>query len=122
MSSSAKKEPGSKVFATLAEALRKNGEISEALRIALRGVELHPHFVAGHIVTAQILIEMQQLDKALDHLEKNIKISSDNILAHNLLAECYLRLKSPKQALRSYKMVLLLNPNHRKAQIAVKKS
>ena len=37
------------------------------------------------------------------------------------MAEAYLKLKKPKDSLKSFKMVLFLNPNHKKAQTVVKK-
>jgi hypothetical protein len=42
-------------------------------------------------------------------------------MAHSVLAECYLKSKRPKDALRSFKMVLFLSPNNEKAQKAVRK-
>ncbi|MGZ3723296.1 MAG: tetratricopeptide repeat protein, partial [Bdellovibrionales bacterium] len=39
---------------------------------------------------------------------------------HLLLGECYLKSKRPKDALRSFKMVLFLSPNNEKAQKAVR--
>lgn len=114
------KDPKSKVFAPLSEAYRKMGLIEEALEVCERGIQYHPHFVSGRVAMANVFIAKSQWDKALENLSIAIENSPENILAHNLCAEIYLKRKNLK-ALKSYKMVLFLNPQHSKAQQAVKK-
>lgn len=116
-----KKNPKSQLFAPLSEGLRKSGQLHEALQIGLKGLNFHPKFAAGHLAVAHIYFDQSQFAEALDHLTEAVDISPENILAHKLMADCYLKLKNPKKALRSYKMVLFLNPNHEKAKQAVKK-
>lgn len=115
------KDPKSQVFAPLTEAYRKMGLLEEAFRIAVRGVQFNPNFSGGRIALAKVFLDRENLAAAVDELEKAVELSSDNILAHLLLAECYLRLKRPKDALKSFKMVLFLAPTNEKAAKAVKK-
>ncbi len=114
-------DPKSRVFAPLSEAYRKVGLLKEALEIAKSGVKHHPNFPSGRVALARALIKKSELDQALIHLEKAVEITPDNILAHRLMAESYLKLKKPKDALRAFKMVLFFNPGHSKAQVAVQK-
>lgn len=116
-----KKNPQSQLFAPLAEGLRKQGQLNEALQIGLRGLSTHPKFAAGHIAVANIYYDQQKFAEAIGHLSQAVEVSPENILAHKLMADCYLKLKNPKKALRSYKMVLFLNPQHEKSLHAVKK-
>lgn len=115
------KDPKSQVFAPLTEAYRKMGLIEEAFRIAVRGVQFNPNFGGGRIALARVFLDRDNLEAAIDELEKAVELSPDNILAHSLLAECFLRAKRPKDALKSYKMVLFLAPTNDKAIKAVKK-
>src|SRR5262245_9775147 len=115
------KDPKSQVFAPLTEAYRKMGLLEEAFRIAVRGVQFNPNFSGGRIALAKVFLDRDNLAAAVDELEKAAELSSDNILAHQLLAECYLRSKRPKDALKSFKMVLFLAPSNDKAAKAVKK-
>ena len=115
------KDPTSKVFAPLSEAYRKMGLLKEALQVAQTGVKLHPNFSGGRVALARILLEKKELTKALVHLKKATELTPENILAHSLIAESYLQLKKPKDALKAFKMVLFLSPEHTKAQKAVKK-
>lgn len=114
-------DPKSQVFAPLTEAYRKMGLIEEAFRIAVRGVQFNPNFAGGRIALAKVFLDRDNLSAAIDELEKSVELSSDNILAHQTLADCYLRAKRPKDALKSFKMLLFLAPHNEKAAKAVKK-
>src|SRR5215217_7785836 len=47
------RDPGSRVFVPLGEALRRQGQLDLALKVTLRGLERHPHFADGHDLLAQ---------------------------------------------------------------------
>jgi tetratricopeptide (TPR) repeat protein len=115
------KDPKSQVFAPLTEAYRKMGLLEEAFRIAVRGVQFNPTFGGGRMALAKVFLDRDNLKAAIDELEKAVEYSADNILAHSLLADCYLKAKRPKEALKSFKMVLFLAPSNEKAIKAVKK-
>jgi tetratricopeptide (TPR) repeat protein len=115
------KDPQSQVFAPLAEAYREMGMLKEALHTATIGVQRHPQFVSGLVTFARILRDAGQPEKALGALKKASQLAPENILAHQLMAELYLNGKNPKDALKSFKMVLFLNPQSKSAQKAVQK-
>ncbi|MGE9743916.1 tetratricopeptide repeat protein [Bdellovibrio bacteriovorus] len=115
------KDPNSQVFAPLAEAYREMGMLQEARKTVTAGVQRHPQFVGGLVTYAKILRDLGELSKALETLKKATSLSSENILAHQLMAEVHLAQKNPKDALKSFKMVLFLNPNSKSAQKAVQK-
>ena len=115
------KDPKSQVFAPLTEAYRKMGMVEEAFRIAVRGVQFNPAFGGGRIALARVFLDRENLPSALVELEKARDLSPDNILAHLLLGECYLKTQRSKDALKAFKMVLFLAPTNEKAQKAVRK-
>lgn len=115
------KDPNSQVFAPLAEAYREMGMLKEALKVVTAGVQRHPQFVGGLVTYARILRDIGELDQALGALKKATSMSAENLLAHQLLAEIHLAKKNPKEALKSFKMVLFLNPQSKTAQKAVQK-
>lgn len=115
------RNPGSRVFAPLAEGYRRLKMLDEAFDVASRGVRQHPDFAAGRIAFARILIEKEAYADAVDQLKKAAELSPDNILAFLLLGETLLKLRRPKDALEAFKMVLFLNPLHERASKMVKK-
>lgn len=114
-------DPRSRIFAPLAEAYRKMGMLKEARDVAESGVGHNPGFAGGRVALGRILYDLNQLEAAARELKKATELAPENILAQQILAECYLKLKKPKDALKSYKMLLFLNPENEKAQRAVKR-
>lgn len=115
------KDPSSQVFAPLAEAYREMGMMKEAVQVVTAGVQRHPQFVGGLVTYAKILRDTGKIAQALHALQKATALAPENILAHQLMAEVQLANKNPKEALKSFKMVLFLNPQSKSAQKAVQK-
>ncbi len=115
------KDPSSKVFAPLAEALREAGLGLQAERIAADGVQRHPEYVGGYAALGRILLDQLRYSEALPILKKGTELDPENILALHLLGNTYVQLKNPKAALKAFKMVLFLNPLSEKARAAVQK-
>ena len=111
----------SRVFAPLAEAYRKTGNIQRALQICRQGLNLHPSFAGGWFQLAKIYLDRKETEKSIDALKKAVSLAPENIQAHNLLAELYLNQRLPKEALKSFKMVLLLNPEDSRAKRTIEK-
>lgn len=115
------KDPKSKVFAPLGEAYRKMGLLKEALQVLTAGVKTHPHFASGRVSLAKLLIDQGKHSEAADHLKVAVEVASENILAHRLLADCYMKTRQPKHALKAFKMTLFLNPDDAYAKEYVQK-
>lgn len=114
-------DPGSQVFAPLADSYREMGLLEEAEKIAQEGIKRHPKFVSGLVVLAKIYRDQKLAKKALPLLQQAVQLSSENILAQTLLAEAYLALRDPKEAIRAFKKVLFLNPKSDSAKMALQR-
>ncbi len=115
------RDTSSKIFAPLAEAYRKAGELETAFRIASQGIAEHPGFASGMVTLARILIDQDQSQDSISYLKTAIELSPDNFLAHKLLGETYIRLKQLSKALQVFKMALYLDPLDEFAKKMVKK-
>jgi hypothetical protein len=60
------RDPASRVFVPLGEALRRQGQLDLALKVTLRGLERHPHFADGHDLLARIAVDRGDLERAFD--------------------------------------------------------
>ena len=115
------KDPKSKVFAPLAEAYRQMGLIKEALELCEQGLAEHPQFASGQVTYARVLISSDRKEEAFEQLKQACTVAPENILAHRLLGELALERHQAKEALKAFKVVLLLAPQDEKAQEIVKK-
>ncbi len=115
------KDPSSKVFAPLAEALRENKEFNQAEYIAWHGIKRHPQFAGGYVTLGRVLSDQAKHKEALPVLKKATELDPQNLLALQLLGNTYLQMEMTKEALKTFKMVLFLNPSSEKAKKAVQK-
>src|SRR5918992_1843994 len=60
------RDPASPVYLELGERLRKAGELDLALKVALRGLERHPHDADAHDLLARISVDRGELERAFD--------------------------------------------------------
>ena len=60
------RDPASAAYLPLGEALRKTGQLDLALKVALRGLERHPHDADAHDLLARIAVDRGELERAFD--------------------------------------------------------
>lgn len=68
------RDPGSRVFVPLGEALRKQGQLELALKVTMRGLERHPHFPDGHDLLARIAVDGGDLQRAFDEWDMVLRL------------------------------------------------
>ena len=69
------REPASLVFLPLGEALRRHGQTDFALKVALRGLERHPHNADAHDLLARISVDRGELERAFDEWDMVIRFA-----------------------------------------------
>ncbi len=63
-------DENSQIFAALAEAYRKRGDLQKAQDVCLRGLTIHPNYASARIVMAKIFIAHENYDSAWQELQK----------------------------------------------------
>ncbi len=69
------RDPASRVFVPLGEALRKQGQLDLALKVTMRGLERHPHFPDGHDLLARIAVDRGELQRAFDEWDMVLRLA-----------------------------------------------
>ncbi|HET7291171.1 MAG TPA: tetratricopeptide repeat protein [Vicinamibacteria bacterium] len=110
------KEPGSRLFAQLAEELRKGGELAEAVRVCRDGLQKQPTYHSARMTLARALLDSGDRAAARPEFEAVLKAAPDNILASRLLAECLEGLGDLQAARARYRTTLALAPSDRQVQ------
>jgi len=72
------RDPSSLVFIQLGEELRRTGQLDLALRVALRGLERHPHDADAHDLLARIHVDRGELTAAFDEWDTVLKLAPDH--------------------------------------------
>jgi len=104
------KEPGSRLFAQLAEELRKDGDLEEAIQVAREGLQKHSNYPSARMTLGRALFDTGDWSAARAEFELVLKGAPDNILASRLLAESLESLGDIPAAIARYKKTLALAP------------
>jgi len=73
------RDPSSLVFLQLGEALRRQGQLEVALKIALRGLERHQRHVAAHDLVARIAVDRRDFSRAFVEWELVLRIDPNHV-------------------------------------------
>jgi len=80
-------DPNSQIFAALADAHRKKGELDKAFRICQNGLKIHPSYGAAHLVMAKINMDRGLYDWAETEIKKAIELDGSSRAIDILLSE-----------------------------------
>ncbi len=73
------RDPSSLVFIRLGEELRSTGQLDLALRVALRGLERHPHDTDAHDLVARIHVDRNELDAAYAEWDTVLQLAPGHV-------------------------------------------
>src|SRR5204862_2329359 len=98
LSSQLAQDPDSLVFLRLGELLRHKGQLDTAHRVALTGLERHPHLPDAHDLYARILADKHDYERAFDEWDMALRIAPDHVGALKGLAFLYFKVGDVQQA------------------------
>src|SRR5688500_18046653 len=91
-------DPQSLVFLRLGEALRRKGQLEAALRVAVNGLERHPHLADAHDLYARVLTDKHDYERAFDEWDMAVRIAPNHTGALKGLAFLYFKVGDLAQA------------------------
>lgn len=107
------RDPQSRLFAQLAEELRKDGDLDEAIQVAREGLKTHSSYPSARLTLGRALMDTGDTKAAQRELETAVQGAPDNILAGRLLAECLESLGRLEEAAARYRTTLALSAGDR---------
>jgi predicted regulator of Ras-like GTPase activity (Roadblock/LC7/MglB family) len=73
------RDPASPVYLQLGEALRRGGQLDLAMKVAVRGLERHPHDADAHDLLARIAVDRGELERAFDEWDMVRRIAPGHL-------------------------------------------
>jgi tetratricopeptide (TPR) repeat protein len=98
LSSQLAQDPDSLVFLRLGELLRIKGQLDAAQRVAVTGLDRHPHLPDAHDLFARILADKHDYERAFDEWDMALRIAPDHVGALKGLAFLYFKVGDLAQA------------------------
>lgn len=103
-------DPNSQIFAALAEAFRKKGDLEQAFRVCQSGLRVHPTYGAAHLVMAKINLDRGLYDWAEAEVVKARETSGNNRTVELLLAEISIYKGEYQKAIKLLKKLASVDP------------
>src|SRR3989441_2424443 len=107
-------DPQSLVFLRLGELLRQKRQLDAARRVALIGLERHPHLADAHDLYARILADRHDYEHAFDEWDMTLRIAPEHTGALKGIAFLYFKVGDLAQAeahLRAAKRIVPDDPS-----------
>ncbi len=83
-------DPNSQIFAALAEAYRKKGELDRAFKVCRNGLKVHLKYGSAHLVMAKINLDRGLYDWAEIEVQKSAEIDGKTRAVELLMAEIHI--------------------------------
>jgi len=110
------RDPGSRLFAQLAEEHRKAGAYAEAVRVARAGLVQHPSYASARLTLGRALLDSGDPGGARVELEAALRDAPDNILASRFLGQALDALGELGPALVQLQRTLKMAPGDRQLE------
>jgi len=114
--------PDSLVFAPLADAYRKQGNLEEAFKLCKKGLEKHPNNASARVVLGRVYQSQGKVQEAASELKKVLELDPENLMAHSLLGSIYMEKGDHQAAIEEYQKILTLNPDDEETQASLKQA
>ena len=105
-------DPNSQIFAALADAYRKKGDLEKSFRICQNGLRIHPSYGSAHVIMAKINLDRGLYDWAEIEADKAVDIDGQTRSIELLLAEIYIYKGEFNAAIKLLKKLHEADPDH----------
>jgi predicted Zn-dependent protease len=107
-------DPHSRVFAPLADLLRKAGRLEDALELVDDGLGRHPGYVSALVIKGRILLDAGRGDQARQVLVRVLELDPENFVVLRLLAEDARSRGAWTDAIPLLEKLVVLDPDDRR--------
>jgi len=112
LESALKEHPGSLLFARLADAYRKEGNILQAIELCNSGIARYPEYVTARILLGRCYLEQQQADLAVKEFTTACSIDRRNHVAIKMLADTFIQQGMEEKAGDLFALLRTMDPDN----------
>lgn len=110
-----KKAPDSRLFAPLADAYRKNGEIDKAIELCEKGLERFPDYASARVIMGKCFYDKGATERARGEFARVLEVDPDNMVARKYMGEILLAENKKEEAAGHFRHLLSIDPTNEEA-------
>ena len=107
------KSPDSRLFAPLADAYRKNGQVDEAIAILEEGIGKYPDYAIAHVILGKCYFDKGATERAKVEFERVLELDPENMVALKMLGDILSAEGKKKEALEYYRKLISIDPTNK---------
>ena len=102
--------PNSLTFGRVADALRQQGRLDEAIQLCEEGIRRHPYYVTGHIVLGKCYLQKKLFDQAEKEFKRVLMFDPKYLAAHKYYGDLMREIGWDNTCEMSYRKILQIDP------------
>jgi len=108
--------PNSRIFAPLADAYRKKGDIEKAIKICEQGLQRFSDYASARVILGKCYYDNGASERAKTEFEKVIEIDSENMVALKFLGDIFFAEDNKEKAAEYYSELLSIDPTNKEVK------
>jgi tetratricopeptide (TPR) repeat protein len=109
------KAPESRLFAPLADAYRKSGDLERAIEVCEKGLERFPDYASARVILGKCFYDKGATERARGEFERVLGVDPDNMVALKFMGEILLAENEKKKAGEFFRKLLAIDPTNEEA-------
>lgn len=106
------KAPESRIFAPLADACRKNGDVDKAIELCEAGLERYPDYASAHVILGKCFYDKGATERSRAEFERVIEIDPENMVALKFMGDILMSEGDRDGATSNYRRILAIDPTN----------
>ncbi len=107
--------PDSRLFAPLADAYRKNGQIDKAIELCEKGLEKYSDYASARVILGKCFYDKGATQRARVEFARVLEIDPDNMVARKYMGEILLAENRKEEAAEHFRHLLAIDPTNEEA-------
>lgn len=112
--------PDSRLFAPLADAYRKDGEINRAIELCEKGLERYPSYVSAHVILGKCFYDKGATERARSEFLRVAELDPENMVALKFLGDILMAEGDREGAAQNYRRLLAIDPTNEEVEVALR--
>lgn len=104
--------PESRIFAPLADACRKNGDVEKAIELCEKGLEGYPEYASAHVILGKCFYDKGATERSRAEFERVVEIDPENMVALKFMGDILMSEGDRDGSISYYRRILAIDPTN----------